>query len=242
MGAEPLLDVSDHAFEQRQCRLGFTASNDVAAHVDPRAELDVADLVLSAQLGRLAVELQCALEITKLLMEPTQAVGDPADVEMVLSFAGLDETVVEHGARLGIKAAPDVSQTETPLPEPLVVLVVDSLGLSRHPALDLDGLAELAPPVVEVTEEPEAVQIQIGRTERLAETHGLLEHPGTLVQLAVRAMHAAPGGQSLGQNPVVPDLPGDGCGLFRAACRHRLVLPRQCVVVREREVSECLAL
>src|SRR5262245_37069669 len=178
MGAEPLLDVSDHAFEQRQCRLGFTASNDVAAHVDPRAELDVADLVLSAQLGRLAVELQCALEITKLLMEPTQAVGDPADVEMVLSFAGLDETVVEHGARLGIKAAPDVSQTETPLPEPLVVLVVDSLGLSRHPVLDLDGLAELAPPVVEATEEPEAVQIQIGRTERLAETHGLLEHPG----------------------------------------------------------------
>jgi hypothetical protein len=137
--------------------------------------------VLSAQFGGLAVELRCAPEITKLLMEPTQAVGDPADVEMVLSFAGLDKTVIEHGARLGIKAAPDVSQTETPLPEPLVDIVVDSLGLSHHPVLDLDGLVELAPPVVEVTEKPEAVQIQIGRTERLPETHCLLEHPGTLV-------------------------------------------------------------
>src|SRR4029453_12145098 len=158
---------------------------------------------MPAQLSRFAVELQRASEIPKLLVEPAETVGDPANVEVALALPGLGQRAIEHRTRFGIETTADVGQAEAPQPETLVELVVDGLRLSRHPALDLDRPVEVALPVVEVAEEEEPVQVQIGGAEWLAEAYRLLQQRGRLVQLSVAAVHRATGGQSLGQDPVV---------------------------------------
>src|SRR5262249_10421080 len=158
VGAQSFLHLLDHPFQRREGLTGFAAPHEVAADVDLRADLDVADLVMPAQLGRLTVELQRGLEVAELLVKPSEAVGDPADVVVPLPIRGLDEAAAEPRARFRVEPTPDVRQPQRPVRDPLVELVVDGLCLARHPALDLDGLAVLAPPVVDLAEVPEAIE------------------------------------------------------------------------------------
>lgn len=239
---ESLLNPSDHFLEDRQRRAGLAAPHEVAADVELRADLDVADLVVPAEGGGLPVELQRAGEVPQLLVESTQAVGDPADVEVALPLPGLDEGLVEHCARFRIEAAPDVGQAQASECDALVELVVDALCLMRRPALDLDGLVEFTPPVMEESKVEQAVQVQVGSAERLTEADRLLQHLSGLVHLSVAGVHGAAGGKRFGQESLVPDLPTDGHGLVRVACRHGLVLPQQRERTGEREIGERLAL
>src|SRR5262249_35168834 len=170
-------------------------------------------------------------------MKPAEGVCDSADVVVAVPLPSLDEGDVEHPARFRIQTPPDVGQAKAPLPHSLVELVVSGLGLTRDLAVDLDRSGKFTPPVVKEAEIPETGQIEVGITKRLAEKYRLLEHPDGLVQLTVCAMHASTGGQSFGQDPVVPDLTGDGRGFIRASPGHRLVLPSQRERVGEREVS-----
>src|SRR4029450_11585525 len=110
-------------------------------------------------------------------MEPAQAVRDSADIVVALSLSSLDETVAEHGASFRVQPAPDVGQAERPVSDPLVELLVNGLRLFNDPALDLDGLLEVAPPVMHLAEVPEATEINVRGTQRFTEADGCLGHP-----------------------------------------------------------------
>src|SRR5262245_30565131 len=100
--AKALLHLRDHPLQHGQRLRGLTLAHEVGADVVQRADLDIADLVVPAQLRRFAIELQRGTKVAELLMEPAQAVRNSADIVVGLSLASLGETVAEHRASFRI--------------------------------------------------------------------------------------------------------------------------------------------
>src|SRR5262245_10670296 len=240
--SKTLLGATERVHQQGERLLRFTKMQIVKPQVDQRADLDIGIPNTLTKISAVAVVLGGTLEIAQFLVQPAHGVGKSPQNEHVVTIPGLDETVVNGAEGLGVFSQPDVSETTESL-SPQFDGSVISVCCRAFPLLTQDNRPlALSTPVRRRTKPQEGMCDHILEASRLTDAQGSFELLISLQQFPVHLVYCTKATKTPRHHPLVTDFLSNAQRLFAQLLRLWNVLPRECHLVIERQVSERLAL